>query len=315
MVNDRETQQETATRDIVPGRVGVVTVTYNSGVMLHDFLRSLSQQTYQNFVVIAIDNASKDDTIDRLHSWNSPNLVLLANPDNQGVAAGNNQGIRAALASGCEYVLLINNDVVFGPDLLRSLLSGLISQSCDLATPLIYFHEPPTSIWAAGGEFQPLLGYRVNHHGANEIDVGQYDHPRKIQYAPTCCVLIRREVFERIGLMDERYFVYSDDVDFMYRALLAGLSMFLIPEAKLWHKVNGLTGGKHSDFTLYYATRGRTLFLCKHLGKVRGTLWTWIYLTFYWLKPLLGRDTWHRAVVRRAGTRSGKKIGFESVDP
>lgn len=300
--------------DVLAGKIGIVTVTYNSGPVLSDFLDSLAQQSYRNFVLIVVDNASTDNTLELLRASNFPDLVLIANPKNIGVAAGNNQGIRAALATHCEHVLLINNDVVFGPDLLLYLLSGLTQQSCDMTTPLIYFHESPTRIWAAAGEFQPLIGYRVYHQGENETDNGQYDRKRVVRYAPTCCVLLRGEVFKQVGLMDERYFVYSDDVDFMYRASLAGLSMFLIPEAKLWHKVNRLTGGEHSDFSLFYGTRGRTLFLCKHFGWFRGTFWTWLYLVFYWLKLLLGRDTWHRSAIRRKGTRAGRNVGLERFE-
>jgi GT2 family glycosyltransferase len=314
MKESSDLSSETARSTAPFSKIGIVTVTYNSGAVLQDFFKSIDSQSCSDFIVVAVDNASTDDTLNQLRIWGSPKLVLIANAENQGVAAGNNRGIRAALEAGCDYILLVNNDVVFGPELLQHLLAGLIAQSCDLTTPLIYFNDAPNTIWAAGGEFQPFWGYRVQHLGENEIDVGQYDRPHMIQYAPTCCVLIRKEVFDRIGLMDERYFVYSDDVDFMYRALHAGLTMFLIPEAKLWHKINALTGGKHSDFTLYYATRGRTLFLSKHLGRIRGTLWTWLYLIFYWLKPLFGRDTWPRARIRQKGTCEGKKIGLEKLD-
>lgn len=295
---------------ICDGKVGLVTVTYNSGTVLHDFLRSVDALSYRNFVLIAVDNASADDTLDQLRSWDTFKLIVVSNTKNLGVAAGNNQGIQAALDAGCDYVLLINNDVVFGPELLTDLLSGMAQQSCDIVTPLIYFYAPPTKIWAAGGQFQPLLGYRTCHRGENEIDAGQYSRASKISYAPTCCVLIRESVFRQIGLMDERYFVYSDDVDFMYRASRAKLSMVLIPEAKLWHKVSSLAGGSTSDFSIYYGARGRSLFLCKHFGWFAGTVWVLAYLAFYWLRPLLGMDTVHRGDVRRRGTWDGRKIGL-----
>jgi GT2 family glycosyltransferase len=300
--------------DCVPGKIGVVTVTYNSSAVLPDFLGSIEQQSYRHFILIAVDNASVDDTLEQLRASNFSNLVLIENEQNRGVAAGNNQGIRAALAAGCEHVLLINNDVTFGPDLLAMLLSGLAKQSCDMTTPLIYFNDPPTRIWAAGGEFQPLFGWRIYHKGENETDDGRYDRPQVVRYTPTCCVLIRGVVFRQIGLMDERYFVYFDDVDFMYRASLACISLFLIPEAKLRHKVNSLTGGEHSDFSLFYGTRGRTLFLCKHFGRLRGTFWTWSYWVFYWLKPLLGKATWHQSAVWRKGIRAGRRVGLEQFE-
>ncbi|MBN9617170.1 MAG: hypothetical protein BGO25_12265 [Acidobacteriales bacterium 59-55] len=313
-MNGHNDIDQTASGDVVIGKIGVVTVTYNSGDVLPDFLNSLDLQNYQDFILFAVDNASTDDTLDQLETWNSQKLILIANAENRGVAAGNNQGIRSALAAGCEYVLLLNNDVVFGSDMFQRLLEGLKAQHCQMATPIIYYNDRPGVVWCAGGTFKPRLGYLNRHIGDGDEDIGQFSQPQAVEYAPTCCVMIRHEVFNWIGLMDERYFVYSDDVDFMYRTSCAAITSFLIPDAKLMHKVSSLTGGNHSDFALYYGARGRAIFLCKHLGRFRGTLWTWLYRIFYLLRPVFALDTWHRSEVRRRGIRDGLKVGLESFE-
>jgi GT2 family glycosyltransferase len=143
-----------------------------------------------------------------------------------------------------------------------------------MATGKIYFHNMPDRIWCAGGRFRPLRGFDNRHNGEGEKDTGQFDLPHPITYTPTCCLMVRRDVFDRIGLMDSRYFVYSDDADFLYRCLRHGISLWYIPEARLWHKVSSLTGGT-SDFTVRYSTRNRIYFVRKHLPYWQALLWLW----------------------------------------
>ncbi len=306
----RKKEQKKIEVDNLSGKVGVVTVTYNSGEVLPDFLRSLDRQSEHNLMVVAVDNASQDNTLDQLRSWPTSKLSLIVNVENVGVAAGNNQGIRAALDAGCDYVLLLNNDVRFDGGLVTQLLNGLRANDCQMTIPLIYYADRPDVIWCAGGRFNWWLGYLSRHLGDGLRDEGQFSEPRSVEYAPTCCVLIRREVFEQVGMMDERYFVYSDDSDFMYRAMRAGFKMFLVPQAKLWHKVNSLTKGEYSNFSLFYGARGKALFFCKHLGRFWGSFWTLIYLTVCWVRPFLGLDSWQRSVIRRQGILNGRRIGL-----
>lgn len=291
----------------IRGRIGVVTVTYNSSQVLPEFLLSLESQTHHDFVLYAVDNASKDDTLIQLAQWSDPRKAVIPNIENLGVAAGNNQGIRSAIEDGCEYVLLLNNDVCFGSELFQQLLDGLRGHRCSMTTPLIYYHEPKDKIWCAGGYFQPRLGYRSLHYGENQIDVGQFSEVRAVTYAPTCCVLIRREVFSQIGLMDERYFVYSDDTDFMLRAMKAGLVLYYLPTAKLWHKVNSLTGAD-SPFSMRYGARNRAFFIAKHVGGKRAGVFHWLYSMYYLLRFVLRKDTLDAYRIKRTAWVEGKYL-------
>ena len=246
--------------------VGAVTVTYNSASVLTEFLCCMTEQSYSDFLLFAVDNASMDASVSILRESNEPRLRVIANPDNLGVAAGNNQGIRAALEAGCASILLINNDTKFGPELITELVRGISTHEVQMSCPKIMYYDRPDYIWAAGGRFQRWAGYRALHRGEHEIDRGQYDVAGLVTYVPTCCVLIEARVFEQVGLMDERYFVYVDDQDFMYRALKAGVKLQYLPEVKLFHKVGSLTGGEESTFELRYGTRNRAFFLLKHFG-------------------------------------------------
>lgn len=273
-------------------RIGVVTVTYNSGGVLVPFLDCTFAQHFSDFLLYVVDNASKDDTAALLRQEADPRLRCIFNDDNRGVAEGNNQGIRSALQDGCETVLLLNNDTEFGPELFQTLYDALAEDHVGMCCPKMMYFDEPSRIWAAGGQFQPWLGYRAHHLGMDEIDSGQYDTTRTVTYVPTCCVLIRSKVFEQIGLMDARYFVYVDDVDFMYRALKAGIKLQYVPSACLLHKVGRLTGGKESPFTTRFCTRNRIFFLLKHLGLLRALPVLLIYQAHVAAGVLYGRFSW-----------------------
>jgi hypothetical protein len=291
----------------LPGLVGVVTVTYNSGLVLPDFVASMKAQSHSNFLLYVIDNSSSDDTLNQVQSWKDPRVVIIANTTNIGVAAGNNQGIRAAIEAGCEHILLLNNDVVFGAKLFAQLLDGLADCGCDMVVPLIYYHDRPDVIWCAGGYFQPKLAYRSMHYGDGQRDMGQFGVTRVVSYAPTCCVLIRRTVFGGIGIMDERYFVYGDDTDFMLRAMKAGKTLYYLPEAKLWHKVNSLTGAD-SPFSMRYGTRNRAFFIAKHLGRLTASTFNLVYPLYYLLRFIFDKDTREALRIKQAAWIEGKQL-------
>ena len=250
------------------GKVGVVTVTYNSVPVLNGFLESLTVQTYNNFILYAVDNASKDASVAQLQAWGDPRLRIIANAENVGVAEGNNQGTRAALADDCEYVLYLNNDVEFQSNTFATLVSELNVLQCEMVAPKIMFADG-IHIWSAGGGFKPIKGYNNFHIGEGEVDRGQFETPKLVQHAPTCCLLVRDVVFERIGIFDPKYFVYWDDTEFTFRAWRAGIKLFYTPRASILHKVSSLTGGSTSVFTTRYNVRGHIYFMLKNLGLLR----------------------------------------------
>jgi GT2 family glycosyltransferase len=285
--------------------VGVVTVTFNSATVLPDFLRCMSAQSHRNFLLFAVDNASQDDTTNILRSCSDHRLKFVLNAGNLGVAEGNNQGIRAALEAGCSAVLLINNDTEFETELVAKLLEALDTYDAEIVCPKMMYYDQPDRIWCAGGEFLPSRGYMSICYGENEIDRGQHDRVRVVTDVPTCCVLIKKRVFDIIGLMDERYFVYVDDSDFMYRAMKAGVRMIYFPGAKLLHKVSSLTGGGESQFAIHYATRNRVFFQLKYFGVLRTLPWILARELTWFAALAAGRKdlTWFRrknAAVRSA---------------
>lgn len=252
-------------------KIGIVTVLYNSEPVLEDFFRTLNEQTYKDFILYLVDNASKDDSVSKGQKYVksvSFECKWLLQKENLGVAEGNNIGIKAALEDKCDYVLLSNNDIVLQPDTIEKLLAGMLSMKATMAVPKIYYWDNPKKIWMAGGGFQ-WLQFSTYHRGENEDDKGQYDESVLIGYAPTCFMLIESSVFSRVGFMDKNYFVYYDDTDFVWRATKIGTEKLVyIPKSVLWHKVSSCTGGSMSNFSLYYSRRNHVYFSMKYCHRV-----------------------------------------------
>jgi GT2 family glycosyltransferase len=290
------------------GLIGVVTVTYNSEGVLQEFFDSLAAQTYRNFILYLVDNASKDQTLKMSKQRTDINIVVIANSDNLGVAEGNNQGIRSALADGCECVMFLNNDTAFPADLLDTLYAGLEQHNCEMTAPKMYYYDRPNLIWCAGGYFQPWFAYRTRLTGANREDRGQFDQPRRMENVPTCCLLVRGRVFDRVGLMDSRYFVYIDDTDFLYRCLRLHISLWYIPKAKLWHKVSSLSGPADSRFSLHYVTRNRAYFISKHIPRIQAFLPNIVYELYFRLSCLRPAPVGERFRIRLSAWKEGKRM-------
>tara|TARA_B100001758_G_C18411756_1_gene616286 strand:- start:1706 stop:2614 length:909 start_codon:yes stop_codon:yes gene_type:complete len=269
-------------------KVGLVTITYNSEEVLIGFLESFIKQTYKDIILYVIDNDSKDASLSILKKYNYSNIKIIKNKKNIGVASANNQGIIEALNDNCDKILFVNNDIEFNKELVSKLVVFQHKYNCSLVSPKIMFHHTPNKIWYAGGSFQKHKGYLPIHRGINSIDTGQFNIPVKVEYAPTCCLLINKDVFTDIGLMDEKYFVYFDDTDFLYRILKKNKHhLYYSPNTTIYHKVGSLTKSLYKkenrvyrgDFFLKQMTRNHVYFL-----KKQNTLFSLFYIFWLFLK-------------------------------
>jgi GT2 family glycosyltransferase len=281
-----------------PGRIGIVTVTYNSGAYLDAFFQSCYLQNMAEWRLYAIDNASADDSAAQLNAAaaHDPRIVVTLNAHNGGIAEGNNQGIVQALEDGCEWVLLLNNDTTFPSALFADLVSACEQMTWAVCVPKIHYDTPAGHIWFGGGGFNPRRGHTGFHTSKDELDKGQCDTPGTIDYSPTCCMLVHRSVFDKVGLMDESYFVYFDDTDFCWRLRQHQIAIGYWPAATLVHKVGGSTGGGDSPFTARMTARNRLYFLKKYFGPAKARLWSLVFVPYYAARYLLRR--WNPACFR-----------------
>ncbi len=209
-------------------RASIVVVNWNGERVLRACLASLLNQSYGNFEVIVVDNASEDSSRDIIRE-EFPQVRLIANEQNYGFAKGNNIGITAARG---ELVALFNNDATADRNWLHELVHGLLaSPEAAIAMGPIYYQTGDQQIWSAGGRLDLVTGLAWHLDRLEQRYIN-----RESDYFPLCAALIRREVFENIGLLDERFFLYSEDIDFSLRVRGAGLGLKFVPGATVRHE-------------------------------------------------------------------------------
>lgn len=244
-------------------KLGIVTVTYNSSLVIEEFLDSLLKQSWRSWQLYIVDSASQDETLKKISQYTDNRFTLLAQSQNVGFACGNNIGTIMAIKDGCDELLLINNDTIFTADFLSKLLKSRNQYPNTVLTPKVYYPDIRT-IWCAGGGFNPERAYAAYHRGENEIDNGQYDNDYYCVFVPMCCVMIPVPIWEKVGQLDEKYFIYSEDADWFYRAHKLDIKLIYCFRSLIIHKVSSLTGGAKSKIGAWYGSRNRVYFLRKH---------------------------------------------------
>jgi GT2 family glycosyltransferase len=277
--------------------VAVLTVNYNGGSHIAEFLASLGGMTYSNWALVVVDNASSDGSPDEIASL-FPRAELIRNGENLGITGGHNVGIRHCLEHGFDYVLFLNNDTVVEQDLLDRLVRAADDRT--MVAPKTYLYGRRPLLDDTVGDFDWWRGiWRGWLYGKPEPHGFDRWQPNM---ASLCCLLVPASVFRDAGLMDERFFMYYDDFDFVRRAKQAGYRLRLETDAVVYHRKAASSGGVDSPFKLYYATRNRLHLMRKHLP-----LWRFgLFLAYFlgtrsaYLLSLAVRGRWveWRATVR-----------------
>lgn len=232
-----------------------------------------------NAECLVVDNGSHDGTEEEIKDYKLPNMdyKFIQSGANLGFAGGNNVGIKDALKRGFDYILLLNNDLILPEDLVTKLANFMDKNpEVGIASPKMYFakgfefhkdkykeSEKGNVLWYAGGIIDRDNVYTL-HRGVDEVDKGQYDKVEETDVANGACVIIRREVFKKIGLLDASFFLYWEDADFSERAKRAGFKVMYFPETCMWHKVSASTGGSGSPTNDYFLTRNRFYFSMRY---------------------------------------------------
>ena len=238
-------------------------------------IKKLNQKNFELKVVV-IDNGSLEKfDISEDYLGGIP-LKIIESGKNLGFSGGHNLGIKYALENLADYVVILNNDTILDENLIYELLKLAKSDAkIGIVVPKIYFakgfefhkdrykeEDEGRVFWYAGGimDWKNVSGH---HRGVDDIDHGQYEILEETDFATGCCMLIAKEVFERVGFFNEKYFLYYEDNDLSQRARKAGFKIFYNPKAILWHKNAGSVGGSGSSLQDYYITRNRMLFGAK----------------------------------------------------
>ncbi|WP_420629794.1 glycosyltransferase family 2 protein [Candidatus Leptofilum sp.] len=219
--------------------VWVVVLNWNAFEDTHECLLSLQGVTYPNFQVVVVDNGSTDDSPQQLNTYH-PELSFVACETNRGIAAGYNRGIEFGLQAGADYVVVMNNDLIFDPDFLTEMVNTVQRwPKCGVVMPKIYYYDEPDIIWSTGGRTR-WMPSNILLRDRQKQDDRSLQTEEIIAFAPSCCLLITRELCQQV-LFDESYFFYYDDWDFCLEARKDGWEIVFSPASRIWHKVSRST--------------------------------------------------------------------------
>ena len=217
-------------------RVSCVVINWNGWRDTIACVESLVAQDYAELSIIVVDNASTDDSVERIRAA-FPELAVLRAERNGGFAAGANLGIRCALERGAEFVWLLNNDVLAPQDTLRKLLDAAADPKVGIAGAVLRYLDHPEKIQAwGGGSIVPWMGYATHYQQQAELNGHSF-----LTFAS---VLLRRKMLEQVGLLDERYFMYFEDADLCFRARSMGWKLAVAGETAVLHKEGGSSPSK-----------------------------------------------------------------------
>ena len=267
---------------------------YNGWELLDAALPSVTAQRFDDYEVIVVDNGSSDGSIAGLaRGW--PSVRVVALPENVGVTAALNRMVQAA--SG-EYVALLNNDVELSPDWLGVLaealdrdprLASVAGKLLRMDAPEIIDRAGDTLAWSSA----------CHGRGAGVRDEGQYDAPAEVFCVGGAAALYRRSVFEEIGGFDEQFFAYLEDVDWGFRARLAGYVSRCEPAAVGLHR-GGATLGEINAFSLFYLRRNQAWLVIKNYPASRMLLHLPQLIAFNVLQLAIATRKGHGRLVLRA---------------
>ena len=215
-------------------------------------VESLRAARLDGAAVMVVDNGSRDGSVAALRA-RFPDLRVVELPANRGYAGGNNAGIRLALEEGAEAVLLLNNDTRVAPDFLGPLLDAMnASPWSGAVSAAILRMDNPEMLDVAFSEIDLGKRFAVQIRGVNALVGEGFDRRREVPVAIGCCLLLKAEALRTVGLFDEEYFAYHEDVDWCIRARTAGYQLFYEPFSRVFHRGSGTTGAiqERPDATL-----------------------------------------------------------------
>jgi len=261
-------------------KVSIVITNFNGKRFLGNCLSSIyeSKNVFDDFEVILVDNGSTDGSIDYVKNF-FPEVKLIRNEKNLGFAKGNNMGI---MVSHGNFIVLLNSDTIVTCTWLRELINTAENDGkVGIVGPKTLRFDRCT-IDTTGHIFHHKLGEAENR-GSGEIDYGQYDDETDVLGVQFSCALIRREVIDNVGLLDDKMFLYLEDVDYCIRTRLRGLKVAYCPTSIIYHFAGGSTPTKrHWNFYKHGFTN-RLRVILKNYSLLNMLKWGSFGFVFYWV--------------------------------
>lgn len=268
-------------------KVGIIILNWNSALITYDCLKSLMSVDHVTFKVFVVDNGSIDNSLNELvENINNEKKITVINLEyNYGFTGGNNIGIQIAQREyDPDFFLLLNNDTVVDPFFLKNMISSFsLDKQIGVVVPKIFFYgENREFLYFAGGYINKLSGLG-EHYNWKKKDSTSSVQSKYVSFANGCSMLIKKDVINTIGVLDDNFFANIEDVDYSYRILNAGFKIYYNAEAHLWHR-EGFASKKNIGnwIRVYLTTRNVILLQRKHASFFLFFFFT-LYFSFRWV--------------------------------
>lgn len=276
--------------EVLQPKIFVIVLNFNGQDTLVPCLASIYQSDYLNFEVVVVDNDSRDGSLEQaMKSFSRAHFIK--NSENIGFARGNNVGIRWALEKFADYILILNNDATIEKTTLSELLQTMQrNDSAGIASPLILSGDGK-NIWFAGGIID-WHKMRTEH-----LHKTRFDSPYSSEYISGCAMFIKKDVFKKIGILDERFFLYYEDADFSMRAKKAGFDLLVVPLTRIKHLEQS---SSKNNLKIYWLVLSGLMFFYTHSPN---KAWVVFYVFLRKIKNLFDRlfsRNEHAQLVHRA---------------
>lgn len=257
-------------------RTSIISVNFNQPQVTIDFLKSVKLNTDDvGIELILVDNGSREDHgADFVREY--PGLIYIRSEENLGFAGGNNLGIKVATG---DYLLLLNNDTEITANLIPVLSAELErNPEIGMISPLLLFYDSPDVIQYAGFTKMNYLTCRNSGIGSMEINKGQYDNDsRETAYCHGAAMMCRKADLETVGLMDDLFFLYYEELDWCEKFIRAGKKIWFTGRTRVYHK-ESMSVGKDSSIKTYFMTRNRMLFIRRNTSLLNTVFFSLYYI-------------------------------------
>lgn len=241
-----------------------ILVNYNGYKDTEKCVESILNINYSNYKIIIVDNASTDNSLEKLGLLKSDKIKLINVEENLGFSGGNNIGIDFSMENNADFIVLLNNDTIVTKDFLEPLVNESKNRNAITTSRIMYLKEP-NKIWYDGGYTSLKLG-RSWHKNINKNQNSRENHSKEVSFISGCCMCIPRNVIESIGNLSDEYFLYYEDTDYCCRAIENDTKLVYVPISLIYHNVSSSTG-HNSPLMTYYKIRNRLYFINKYVSK------------------------------------------------
>jgi GT2 family glycosyltransferase len=297
--------------------VAIIVLNWNSWQDTIECLESIQKVDYMNLEAIVVDNASKDESVERISSWCNQNkiwcqqqsynpddlkiestikqeinddsniksaikqLILIKLSKNTGFCLGNNIGMKQAAANKAAFLLILNNDTIVTPTFLKPMVEiAQQDKNVGLVGGIICYSDNPDVIWFAGGSLDKYLECFLDHYGDLYSRV-RFNSIINTGLVTGCMMLIPRVIYDRFGGFYEEFFIWSEDWEYSLRVKNAGYKLVLATKARIFHKC-GRSLGIMKPLSYYYGTRNRMILKRMYLSRSN----RWSFLAFFLLSRI-----------------------------